>query len=325
LIEREIDLKNLEHNLGRVLELSRGKEIMAVVKANAYGHGIREISLRLYRMGIREFLISSPKDYAAVSDIPANFLLLYYDPFDESLKELSGRDNITFNLYSWEALDALPKGTRVHIEIDTGMNRTGVKPEEFQDFYKKAIQKFRVEGVFSHFPKAQDREYSRMQMEIFEDLTRYLPIKRHLNNSQGLINFGPIYDLSRVGILLYGYGTENLKPVKRIYSKVIQVKRVKAGERVSYDGKFVCEEGFLGVIPVGYAQGLRRVENFEVFINGKFFKVAGWITMDAFMVFSSEESFRVGDRVEILGENNPADRIAKIWGTIPYEVLTALV
>ena|GEM_PF-980241 len=325
MIEREIDLKNLEHNLGRVLELSRGKEIMAVVKANAYGHGIREISLRLYRMGIREFLISSPKDYAAVSDIPANFLLLYYDPFDESLKELSGRDNITFNLYSWEALDALPKGTRVHIEIDTGMNRTGVKPEEFQDFYKKAIQKFRVEGVFSHFPKAQDREYSRMQMEIFEDLTRYLPIKRHLNNSQGLINFGPIYDLSRVGILLYGYGTENLKPVKRIYSKVIQVKRVKAGERVSYDGKFVCEEGFLGVIPVGYAQGLRRVENFEVFINGKFFKVAGWITMDAFMVFSSEESFRVGDRVEILGENNPADRIAKIWGTIPYEVLTALV
>jgi len=325
LIEREIDLKNLEHNLGRVLELSRGKEIMAVVKANAYGHGIREISLRLYRMGIREFLISSPKDYAAVSDIPANFLLLYYDPFDESLKELSGRDNITFNLYSWEALDALPKGTRVHIEIDTGMNRTGVKPEEFQDFYKKAIQKFRVEGVFSHFPKAQDREYSRRQMEIFEDLTRDLPIKRHLNNSQGLINFGPIYDLSRVGILLYGYGTENLKPVKRIYSKVIQVKRVKAGERVSYDGKFVCEEGFLGVIPVGYAQGLRRVENFEVFINGKFFKVAGWITMDAFMVFSSEESFRVGDRVEILGENNPADRIAKIWGTIPYEVLTALV
>ena len=325
MIEREIDLKNLEHNLGRVLELSRGKEIMAVVKANAYGHGIREISLRLYRMGIREFLISSPKDYAAVSDIPANFLLLYYDPFDESLKELSGRDNITFNLYSWEALDALPKGTRVHIEIDTGMNRTGVKPEEFQDFYKKAIQKFRVEGVFSHFPKAQDREYSRRQMEIFEDLTRYLPIKRHLNNSQGLINFGPIYDLSRVGILLYGYGTENLKPVKRIYSKVIQVKRVKAGERVSYDGKFVCEEGFLGVIPVGYAQGLRRVENFEVFINGKFFKVAGWITMDAFMVFSSEESFRVGDRVEILGENNPADRIAKIWGTIPYEVLTALV
>ena len=325
MIEREIDLKNLEHNLGRVLELSRGKEIMAVVKANAYGHGIREISLRLYRMGIREFLISSPKDYAAVSDIPANFLLLYYDPFDESLKELSGMDNITFNLYSWEAFDTLPKGTRVHIEIDTGMNRTGVKPEEFQDFYKKAIQKFRVEGVFSHFPKAQDREYSRRQMEIFEDLTRYLPIKRHLNNSQGLINFGPIYDLSRVGILLYGYGTENLKPVKRIYSKVIQVKRVKAGERVSYDGKFVCEEGFLGVIPVGYAQGLRRVENFEVFINGKFFKVAGWITMDAFMVFSSEESFRVGDRVEILGENNPADRIAKIWGTIPYEVLTALV
>jgi alanine racemase len=325
LIEREIDLKGLEHNVGKVFELSKGQDIMAVVKANAYGHGIREISMKLYGMGIREFLISSTKDYSAVSDFPAKFLLLYYDPLDGSIKELSERKNLIFNLYGWEALEVLPKGTKVHIEIDTGMNRTGVKPEEFLDFYKRARERFRVEGVFTHFPKAYDLEFSRKQIEIFEDLTRDLPLRRHVSNSLGLINFGPIYDLSRVGILLYGYGLEGLKPVKKVYSKIIQVKRVKRGERVSYDGKFVCDDGFLGVIPVGYAHGLRRVEGLEVFIKGKFYKVAGWITMDAFMVFSKEESFKVGDRVEILGENNTADRIAKIWGTIPYEVLTSLI
>ena len=77
MIEREIDLKGLEYNVGKVFELSKGQDIMAVVKANAYGHGIREISMKLYGMGIREFLISSTKDYNAVSDFPAKFLLLY--------------------------------------------------------------------------------------------------------------------------------------------------------------------------------------------------------------------------------------------------------
>jgi len=324
LLEREIDLKNLEHNLERVLELSKGKSLMAVVKANAYGHGIREISTKLYKLGIRDFLISSTRDYALVADLPANFLLLYYDPADKNLSELSERRNVIFNLYGWEALEALPKGCRIHVEIDTGMNRTGVKPEEFLDFYRKAKEKFKVEGVFTHLPKAYDLEFSKRQLETFEDLTRDLPVKRHVNNSLGLLKFGPIYDLSRVGILLYGYGARNLKPVKKLYSKIIQVKRVKKGERVSYDGKFVCEDGFLGVIPVGYAHGLRRVEEFEVFVNGNFFKVAGWITMDAFMIFSTEEKFKFGDRVEILGENNPADKIAESWGTIPYEVLTSI-
>ena len=324
MLEREIDLKNLEHNLERVLELSKGKSLMAVVKANAYGHGIREISTKLYKLGIRDFLISSTRDYALVADLPANFLLLYYDPADKNLSELSERRNVIFNLYGWEALEALPKGCRIHVEIDTGMNRTGVKPEEFLDFYRKAKEKFKVEGVFTHLPKAYDLEFSKRQLETFEDLTRDLPVKRHVNNSLGLLKFGPIYDLSRVGILLYGYGARNLKPVKKLYSKIIQVKRVKKGERVSYDGKFVCEDGFLGVIPVGYAHGLRRVEEFEVFVNGNFFKVAGWITMDAFMIFSTEEKFKFGDRVEILGENNPADKIAESWGTIPYEVLTSI-
>ncbi|MEO0138801.1 MAG: alanine racemase [candidate division WOR-3 bacterium] len=325
MIERVIDLKALEHNYGEVLKLTRGQNIMAVVKSNAYGHGIREVSLKLYSLGVRRFLISSVNDYKPVSDFPAEFLLLYYDTFDrQTLQELSDRDNVVFNLYGWEALNSLPKGSRVHIEIDTGMNRTGIKPDDFEGFYKKAKERFRVEGVFTHFPKAYDMEFSRKQIEIFEDLTKGLPVKRHINNSLGLLNFGPIYDFSRVGILLYGYGHKSLKPVKEVYSRVIQVKRVKKGETVSYDGAFVCEDGFLGIVPIGYALGLRRCKDFEVFINGKFVKVAGWITMDTFMVFSKDDDIKVGDRVEILGKNNSADKIAKIWETIPYEVLTSL-
>lgn len=325
MIERVIDLKALESNYEEVLKLTKGQSIMAVVKSNAYGHGIREISLRLYSLGVRRFLISSTDDYRSVSDFPADFLLLYYDPLDKhTLQELRDRGNVIFNLYGWEALNSLPKGSRVHIEIDTGMNRTGIKPDDFEDFYKKAKEKFKVEGVFTHFPKAHDDGFSRKQIEVFESLTKGLPVVRHINNSSGLLKFGPIYDFSRVGILLYGYGYENLKPVKEVYSKIIQVKKVKKGETVSYDGEFVCEEGFVGIIPVGYALGLRRCKNFEVFINGKSFKVAGWITMDAFMVFSHEGDIKVGDMVEILGKNNTADVIAKLWNTIPYEVLTSL-
>ncbi len=325
MVDTVINLGALEHNYKKVKSLLGNSGLMSVIKSDAYGHGIREVLTKIFTFGERFFVISTPEDYKKVFDFPANFLLLYYDPGDiKTILEMHERRNVIFNLYSEALINVLPKNARIHIEIDTGMNRTGIKPENFEGVYKKAKSRFRVEGVFSHFPKANDREFSLRQVEIFDNLTKGIGVPRHINNSQGLINFGPLYDFSRVGILLYGYGMEGLKPVKGVYSKVIQVKRVKRGETVSYDGEPVDKDGFVGVVPVGYAMGVRRCKNFEVFIKGKYFRVKGWITMDAFMIFSEEKGFDVGDTVEILGENNNAQRIAKMWGTIPYEVLVSI-
>ncbi len=324
MIETVIDLKSLEFNYSFVKGLLKDSSLMPVIKSNAYGHGIREVASRLYTLGERFFVISSKDDYIKVADFKADFLLLYYDPEDRStINSMNERGNVIFNLYDSSVIEVLPKGARVHIEMDTGMNRTGIKPYEFEDVYKNASKRLRVEGVFTHFPMANDEEFSRKQLEIFDELTKGLDVKRHVNNSLGLLKFGPLYDSSRVGILLYGYGAKNLKPVKRVYSKILQVKRVKRGETVSYDGIFVCEDGFVGIVPVGYAHGLRRVKDTKVFVNGKFFDIAGWITMDAFMIFSKDEEFKVGDRVELLGENITADTLSDAWKTITYEVLVS--
>lgn len=325
MFETVIDLKSLEFNYSFVKGLLKDSSLMPVIKSNAYGHGIREVASKLYTLGERFFVISSKEDYIKVSDFKADFFLLYYDPEDRiTINSMSERGNVVFNLYDSILIDVLPKGARVHIEIDTGMNRTGIKPYEFEDVYKKASKRLKVEGVFTHFPMADNEEFSRKQLKVFDELTKDLDVRRHVNNSLGLLKFGSLYDFSRVGILLYGYGAKNLKPVKSVYSKIIQVKRVRNGETVSYDGTFVCEDGFIGVVPVGYAHGLRRVKNMKVFVNGKYFDVAGWITMDAFMIFSKDEEFKVGDRVELLGGNMRADILSDLWKTITYEVLVSL-
>ncbi|NPB02860.1 MAG: alanine racemase [Thermotogae bacterium] len=318
---------NLRHNYRTLKEEVGNYEIIPVVKANAYGHGTRDATLVLKEEGAHLFVISTIDDYLRVKDLEdVDFLMLYPDYTDrEQVEFLAGQGNVIFNLYDFYALEVLPKGARVHINVDTGMNRVGVKPEEFPRLYEEAKSKFRVEGAYSHFPIAKDPEFSRRQIELFDTLTRDKVPFRHINNSEGLLHYGKVFDGARIGILLYGYGRPDMKPVKTVLSKIVQVKRIRKGESVSYDRRFIApEDGFLAVVPVGYAHGVRRVENYRVFSEGKWYEVAGHITMDALMLYSRENDFHVGQWVELLGENNRADHIARIWSTVPYEPLVEI-
>lgn len=323
----EINWDNLRHNY-RLLKSEVGDyEIIPVVKANAYGHGTREATLVLREEGARLFIISTVDDFQRVKDIKdVDFLMLYPDYTDtDQINYLASFPNLIFSLYDPYAVDVLPEGARVHINVDTGMNRAGVKPWEFPEVYEKARKKLKVEGAFSHFPIARDPEFSRRQIETFDHLTRDKGLFRHINNSEGLMRYGTVFDGARIGILLYGYGREDVKPVKSVFSKIVQVKRIRKGESVSYDRYFIApEDGFLAVVPVGYAHGVRRVDGYRVFSEGRWYSVAGRITMDAIMLYSKEDTFRVGQEVELLGENNRADDIARAWGTLTYEVLVSL-
>ena len=323
----EINWDNLRYNY-RLLKSEVGDyEIIPVVKANAYGHGTREATLVLKEEGARLFVISTIDDFQRVKDVrDVDFLMLYPDYTDsDQINYLASFPNLIFSLYDPYAVDALPEGARVHINVDTGMNRAGVKPWDFPEVYERARRKLKVEGAFSHFPIARDPEFSRRQIETFDELTRDKGLFRHINNSEGLMRYGTVFDGARIGILLYGYGREDVKPVKSVFSKIVQVKRIRKGESVSYDRYFIApEDGFLAVVPVGYAHGVRRVEGYRVFSEGRWYPVAGRITMDAIMLYSREDTFRVGQKVELLGENNRADEIAKVWGTLTYEVLVSL-
>jgi len=323
----EINWDNLRYNY-RLLKSEVGDyEIIPVVKANAYGHGTREATLVLKEEGARLFVISTIDDFQRVKDVrDVDFLMLYPDYTDsDQINYLASFPNLIFSLYDPYAVDVLPEGARVHINVDTGMNRAGVKPWDFPEVYERARRKLKVEGAFSHFPIARDPEFSRRQIETFDELTRDKGLFRHINNSEGLMRYGTVFDGARIGILLYGYGREDVKPVKSVFSKIVQVKRIRKGESVSYDRYFIApEDGFLAVVPVGYAHGVRRVEGYRVFSEGRWYPVAGRITMDAIMLYSREDTFRVGQKVELLGENNRADEIAKVWGTLTYEVLVSL-
>ncbi len=323
----EVRWENLRYNY-RLLKKEVGDyEIIPVVKANAYGHGTREATLVLKEEGAKLFVISTIDDFRRVEDVrDVDFLMLYPDYTDRGqIEYLASHPNLIFNLYDFYAIDVLPPGSRVHINVDTGMNRVGVKPQDFERLYERAKRKLRVEGAYSHFPVARDPEFSRRQIETFDSLTKDKGLFRHINNSEGLLRYGAIFDGARVGILLYGYGRPDVKPVKSVFSKIVQVKRIRKGESVSYDRTFVApEDGFLAVVPVGYAHGVRRARGYRVFSEGRWYEVAGHITMDALMLYSPEESFRVGQEVELLGENNRADAIAEVWGTVTYEPLVSI-
>ena len=327
MLRVHLNWDNLRYNY-RLLKGEVGDyEIIPVVKANAYGHGSREATLVLREEGAKLFIISTLDDFQRVRGIDdVDFLILYPDYTDRGqIEYLASHPNVIFNLYDFYALEVLPPGARVHIGIDTGMNRVGVKPWDFQRLYEMAKDRLRVEGAYSHFPIARDPEFSRRQIELFDSLTKDRGLFRHINNSEGLLRYGRIFDGARIGILLYGYGRPDVKPVKSVYSKIVQVKRIRKGESVSYDRTFVApEDGFLAVVPVGYAHGVRRVKGYRVFSEGRWYEVAGHITMDAFMLYSPEDTFRVGQEVELLGENNRADGIAKIWNTVVYEPLVSI-
>lgn len=362
----EISLNKLEYNYNQIkkhLHRTNPKKeikICGVVKANAYGHGIREISQKLISLGA-DFLGVANYDEAIKlrTTIPDANILVFGTLIHSKLKPAAYVSKLLkYNLIATVAsletakfLDLysgrLKKKFKVHIKIDTGMRRIGF---DVKRAFKNIEQIFSyrnldIEGIYTHFATAEsgDKKFAKVQLNQFKELLYLLkkagiefPIV-HAANSGAILDIKDSYfNMVRPGLLLYGYYPSEeiknkleLKPIMSLKSKVTYIKRLDKNTSISYGRKyFTKEKTFIGSIPIGYGDGYwRSLSNTgKVCINSEYFPIAGTITMDWLMVnLGKRSTVRIGDDVLLIGRENKndlgADKIAKIAKSIPYEVL----
>jgi alanine racemase len=365
----EIDFSKLAFNVEQIRrhihrEFPKKRiKICGVVKANAYGHGIEEISKQLVDLGI-DFLGVANYDEAIKLRklIPDTPILVFGTLIHSKLEpakyvSLLHKHNLTATVASFETAKFLNEYSRkfkskfkVHIEVDTGMKRTGL---DVKRAYRNILQiaslkNLELEGIFTHFATSESKSkaFAKLQIARFKELLAELkkagiefPIV-HAANSGGVLDLKDSYfNMVRPGLLLYGYYPSTsvrnkieLKPIMNLKSKITYIKKVEAHESISYGRKyFTSKPSFIGSIPIGYGDGYWRLlsNHAKVLINKKFYRQVGAITMDWIMVnLGSYYHVKIGDDVLLMGEENGfslgADKLAKICGTIPYEILCAV-
>ncbi len=354
----EINLDNYEHNIKLIKGLLCKKTLLtAVVKADAYGHGAVEISKKALESGADRLAVAvlDEAEELRKSDLPKiPILILGWTPKEQYERVIE--HNLIQTVYDYqdvlalnEAAEKMNRKAKIHIKIDTGMSRLGIKPEQGIEFVKKVneLSNIIIEGIYTHFSSADEnnKEFTFQQFNIFKDLISKLkesgisiPIK-HAANSAAIIDMPELQmDMVRAGIISYGLWPSNevkrkidLKAVMSLKSRLAYVKTVEEGTPISYGRTYVTEKkSRVGTIPLGYADGYSRLlsSDFEVIVKGKKVPIIGRICMDQFMVdLSGINSVEKGDVVTLLGEDNgeviTADEMAEKLSTINYEIVSS--
>lgn len=350
----KINLDNLINNYRVIKNKVKGKKVIPVIKADAYGHGAEICAKILMEEGADLFAVSSVYEAMCLRDygIDAGILILGYVP-DRKINKIIDNDiiptiyNLDFAYKLNEEAGKKNKKVKVHIKINTGMNRLGFNKNEIDEAFKvlKSLDNLIYEGLFSHFATSDeiDKSYSNMQFEIFkygvEKSKEYeLGIAiYHIANSAAITDLDEYsLDAVRAGIVLYGvYPSEvkpkinPYKPVMSFYTTITNVFHIDKDETVGYGRTFTAKDKTkVAVMCVGYADGYnRKLSNKgEVLIDGKYkARVIGNVCMDMTMIEIPENAdINIGNNVEIFGENINISSLADICETIPYELLCCI-
>lgn len=352
----EVDLDAIKFNIENIKKISKDKDIVAVVKADAYGHGAVDIVPTLLENGAKKLAVAMISEAQELirNNITAPIIILGYTPLEYG--ELLVNNLIEQTVYDLDYAKklsdiavSLGKRAKIHIAIDTGMGRIGFLPNEnsiniIEEIWK--LEGIEITGIFTHFSTAdeKDKEYTYEQFNkikfVISELEKRninIPFK-HVSNSGAIIDLPETYlDGVRAGIILYGYYPSDevkkdrlpLKKALTLKTKVSHVKELDEGMYVSYGRKFkTSRKTKIATIPIGYADGYSRLlsKKAKVIINGKLANVVGNICMDQCMVDVTDiGEVSVGDDVILLGsEGNlkfDADDMANLLGTINYEIL----
>lgn len=358
----DIDKDALRFNYGEIEnKLTAGAQIMAVVKADAYGHGVEHIVGELVEFGCRWFAVSNLEEAMQVKSVSpdSNVLILGYTPPEYAVSlAVNGISQAVFNADYAAALsqEAEANGVqvRIHIKADTGMSRLGFTYHDSEangDAPRQIADACRLpglypEGIFTHFASADEDDgevFTRLQYDLFLGLiheVEQLGIRfelRHCCNSAATVLYPEMQlDLVRPGIILYGLSPSplvsqsiRLKPVMEMKTVVSMVKEIPAGTPISYGRIFVSEKPMkIATVPVGYADGLPRAYSQKAFmlIHGKKVPVVGCICMDQCMLDVTElEDVHEGMTVTVFGGNEiTVDDIAGKCGLINYEIICGI-
>ena len=351
-----VDLNALTHNYQEVARRIGDRKVLAVVKAQAYGHGAIPVSRRLVELGIHMLGVALVEEGRDLRDAGITAPILVMAPVFPGQAEVIVNAKLTpvvYTLAMTRALSDAVAGTGrtlgVHVKIDTGMGRIGLSPEEAVDFVVAVgkLPGLAIEGLMTHFADAdlRDKAFARAQMDRFESLIRSLEAKgitiplRHAANSAAVLEYDrALLTMVRPGLMLYGYNplesrvSADLRPVLSLVTRVAFLKRVPRGVPISYGRTFVTNrESLIATIPLGYADGYSRglSNKGEAIVRGARVPVAGRVCMDMTMLDVTDvPGVAEGDEVVLIGaqgnERITADDIAARTGTIAYEVLCGI-
>lgn len=357
----EIDLAALRDNVQAVRSLAPRAGVLAVVKANAYGHGAVQVALVLEPLEVELLGVALVEEGMELRNAGVRKPILVLGGAYEGGYDLMVEAELTPTIFRFEHLRQLSEAAarqgrtvKAHVKLDTGMGRIGLLAEELAPFIE-ALQRTPnvvVDGLLSHFANADlaDAELTLKQIQRFKDALALLrqhgidPKFRHLSNSAGVLDRPEVRDgldlnLVRPGIMLYGLSPATwlkdnvaLRPVLSWKTALTHLKRVPRGTPVSYGSTWVAQrDSLIGTLPIGYADGFSRdySSKGEALIHGRRVKIAGRVCMDMCMLdLTDVPNAAVGDEVVLIGRQGSdritAEELAALAGTIHYEVLCAV-
>jgi len=356
-----ISLDALEHNVAQIQKsIGNPRKMLAVVKANAYGHGAVRIAQALAGLGVDFLGVATCEEAIELRQASITTPILVLGGFFPGQGIYAHQFDLTPVVYTLESAQeisqcvATSKRTiTIHLKIDTGMGRLGILPSETRLFIEKlsSLKNIKIEGVLSHLADTNQEnhsglEFTRRQVEIFNQQIEALsqmgidPLYRHLANSAASIDELPdSFNLVRPGIMLYGsYPAKrfqqkiDLKPVMNLTTKIISLKKVPQGTSISYGRTFTCKrESLIATLPIGYADGYSRAlsNRGEVLIRERKAPVAGVVCMDLVMIDVTDiPGVGLGDEVILMGSQGSevitAEDVAEKMSTISYEFLCGI-
>jgi len=349
--EARIDLSRLSNNIALLKAVSH-TQLMAVVKADAYGHGVIEVGLAAENSGADWLGTALLEEAVALRTHGAHVPILAWlvSPGSDFQRAVDHDIDIAVaSIKAFNEISALPNKPRIHIEVDTGMSRGGFL-DEWREFLQSDFSRVDVVGIFSHFARADEpgEKQNVDQLNRFNEMVSELaevginpPIKHLSNSAATLKNDQAHFDLVRTGIAMYGLSPDveslgssaelGLQPVMQLRAKLHLVKTVPAGALVGYGATAVTSHTTkLGVVAMGYADGIPRIAQFAgVFINGAKAPIIGRVSMDQFVVdLGNDSSAQSGDWVIVFGDGSHGEYTADDWGaassSINYEIVTRI-
>jgi alanine racemase len=356
-----IDLIKLENNIKEIKsQLDSKTAIMAIVKANAYGHGILEVAKAALKSGAHSLGVAIPEEGVKLRRGGIDCDILVLGGFATDQINLILDYNLSICLFSLDSAMLINKlagekrkKVKVHLKVDTGMGRIGVRDREEAVKLGIAINQMEhliLEGIFTHFSSADepDQNYSSIQLDRFVSVVNDFrragihPVWIHAANTASMVNFPKShFNMVRIGIGIYGYipghaldskRVIKVEPVLSWHTRVLHIKSIGVGSAISYGRTYIAQEPrIIATLPVGYGDGYSRLLSNKgwVLIRGKKAPIVGNICMDQMMVDVTDiPGTEVGDDVVLIGRQGDrsifADDLAKLYGTISYEVLTGI-
>jgi alanine racemase len=352
-----VDLACIQHNLNVVREKAPGRKIIAMIKANAYGHGLRQVGAFLAAAGVDYLGAAYIEEALQLRRAGITVPIITSGPFSKFQISLFLENQIDFTVASVDALQLISesaafykKRANVHLKVDTGMMRIGIRHSNAAQLFKAALQakkQIKVVSLLSHFAAAdsEDLSFARLQLERFLEAASFydqynLPKPLlHIANSAAILRMpDSLLDMVRPGIMLYGYHPSlhsatqaHLRPALSFRAKVMYFKVILKGSRVSYGGTWTAPENCRAVtLPIGYGDGYPRglSNKGQVLLHGKRYPVIGTVCMDQTLVNLGSGEAHNGDEAVLIGRQGneviTADDVAAQLGTISYEVLTGI-